>query len=472
MTPHFVLLLALGAPDAPLATSLPVTTSTTASALSLGEVLSSADALFPSLTAARADVDAAAGDVLAADGAFDPLWKTSATGVPVSGYPQVRVDSVIEAPTPLWGARFFGGYRYGVGKFQTYYGGRETWTGGELRAGAAVPILRNGPIDRRRANQARAELAREIAGLSFEQQRIELARMASVRYWEWVAAGQRREITRSLLKIAVERNKQLESRAGVGDVARFDQQDNLRALVQREALVVSAQRSLEQASFELSLYLRDDEGNPLMPADAQLPTALGEPVALEAPSPTEVLQRRPDYQRLLNQKKQAEVELRFAKNQLLPALDIAGVVSQDLGMSPRPEADSLGKTEVEVSALLEVPLLYRAPMGRMRAAEATLTRVNAQLRLASDRVSVDLRDAKSAMDAAGQRIEWARQEVEVSLKLENGERTRFDLGDSTQLFVNMREQTTVEARLREVDAVLDAQRARANMLAASAQLPQ
>lgn len=457
MTPYLFVVVALA--------------SDVSSPLSLGEVLSSADAMFPQLTAARADVDAAEAEVLSSDGAFDPLWKTSATGVPASGYPQVRVDSVIEAPTPLWGARFFGGYRYGAGKFQTYYGGRETWTGGELRAGAAVPILRNGPIDRRRANQARAELGRAIAGFSVEQQRIELARMATVRYWEWVAAGQRREIARELLKIAVDRNKQLESRTGAGDVARFDQQDNLRALVQREQLLVASQRSLDQAAFELSLYLRDENGDPLMPLETQLPNALPRPAELEAPAPDEVLARRPDYQRMLNQKKQAEVELRFAKNQLLPALDIAGVVSQDLGVSPRPEADSLGKTEVEVSALLEVPLLYRAPIGRVRAAEAALARVNAQLRFAGDRVSVDLRDAKNALDAAAQRIEWARQEVEVSQKLENGERTRFDLGDSTQFLVNLREQTTVEAQLREVDAVLDAHRARANLLAASAQMP-
>lgn len=457
MTPYLFVVVALA--------------SDVSSPLSLGEVLSSADAMFPQLTAARADVDAAEAEVLSSDGAFDPLWKTSATGVPVSGYPQVRVDSVIEAPTPLWGARFFGGYRYGAGKFQTYYGGRETWTGGELRAGAAVPILRNGPIDRRRANQARAELGRAIASFSVEQQRIELARMATVRYWEWVAAGQRREIARELLKIAVDRNKQLESRTGAGDVARFDQQDNLRALVQREQLLVASQRSLDQAAFELSLYLRDENGDPLMPLETQLPNALPRPAELEAPAPDEVLARRPDYQRMLNQKKQAEVELRFAKNQLLPALDIAGVVSQDLGVSPRPEADSLGKTEVEVSALLEVPLLYRAPIGRVRAAEAALARVNAQLRFAGDRVSVDLRDAKNALDAAAQRIEWARQEVEVSQKLENGERTRFDLGDSTQFLVNLREQTTVEAQLREVDAVLDAHRARANLLAASAQMP-
>ena len=86
-------------------------------------------------------------------------------------------------------------------------------------------------------------------------------------------------------------------------------------------------------------------------------------------------------------------------------------------------------------------------------------------------MSVDLRDAKNAFDAASQRIDWAKQEVDVSQKLENGERKRFDLGDSTQFLVNLREQTTVEAQLREVDAVLDAHRARANLLAASALMP-
>lgn len=441
------------------------------SELSLSAVLTSADALFPSIAAARADIDAADADALSADGAFDPLWKTSATGVPVSGYPQVRVDSVVEAPTPLWGTRFFAGYRYGAGKIQTYYGNRETWTGGELRAGAAVPLLRNGPIDRRRANQARAEIGRSLAVYSLEQQRIELSRLATIRFWEWVAAGRRLEIARSLLSIAEDRDQQLKTRAGAGDVARFDQQDNLRALVQREQLVVSAQRGLDQASFELSLYLRDDNGDPRMPTVERLPSVLPVPNALSAPEPVDVLLRRPDYLRLVDQKKQAEIELRFARNQVLPSLDIAGVVSQDLGVSPRPEADLLGRTEVEVSALLEVPLLYRAPIGRVRAAEAALAKVSAQLRLAADRVSVDLRDATSALDAASQRIEWARQEVDVSLKLENGERTRFDLGDSTQFLVNLREQITVEARLREVDAILDAHRARANLLAASGERP-
>jgi outer membrane protein TolC len=184
----------------------------------------------------------------------------------------------------------------------------------------------------------------------------------------------------------------------------------------------------------------------------------------------EALARRPEVQRVLTQKKQQEVELSFQKNQLLPALDLGLTFTQDLGNTPRPELEPLRKPELEVSALLEIPLLYRAPLGRIQAARAGVAKLDAQLQLARDRVAVDVRDALSALDAAHERIGFSRQEVAVSLQLEQGERTRFELGDSTLLFVNLREQASAEARLREIDAHNDFQKSTA-ALRASLALP-
>ena len=435
--------------------------------LSLDVVIDSTLETYPVLLAARADVEAADGDRLAAAGAFDPQWRTRAWNVPIGSYPQTRVDTIIEAPTPLWGTSFFGGYRFGSGKIQSYYGERETWSLGELRAGAVVPLIRNGPIDRRRATEARAVLAQSIAGLSRQQQELELVRLATNRYWEWVAAGTRRAVARALFDIARERDAQLATRAGVGDVAEFDRQDNKRALVQREALLVQAQRGVEQAALELSLFLRDGEGNPRMPIDDELPrlpdSLLTPDVDLDA-----AMARRPDVARLLDQKRAAEVELRFQQNQLLPSLDVGIAVSGDLGTRSAESYTPTQGTELEINAVLEVPLLFRAPVGRIQASRAALSKIDTQLRLARDRVSVEVRDGQSALKAALERVTLARQEVEVSLQLERGERKRFELGDGSLLFVNLREQTTVEARLREVDALLDGQRALASMRAALA----
>jgi len=118
--------------------------------------------------------------------------------------------------------------------------------------------------------------------------------------------------------------------------------------------------------------------------------------------------------------------------------------------------------------VLDVPLLYRAPIGRIRLVEAGLSKLEAQLRLAKDRVAADVKDARSALDAARERVKFTRQEVEVATKLEAGERQKFELGDSNLLFVNLRETQSAEARLREIDALLDYHRAVALFRAAVA----
>lgn len=459
----FVLLTVVTASDAPIRPQ---------GELLLHEVLRRADEAFPSLAAARFDVEGADGDRLSAEGAFDPMWRTRVFSAPISGYPQTRLDSVIEVPTPLWGASFFAGYRLGVGKIPDYYRERETLSGGEMRAGAVVPLLRNGPTDRRRATLARAELSQHLAGQSLVQQRLEVARLAGFRYWDWVAAGHRREIARTLLQTARDRDAQVAVRVKEGDVPLFEREDNLRALAQREAQLVQAQRAVEYNSLELSLFLRDSAGAPLAPEVERLPRVFPEPelATPEAPSLDAALARRPEVERLQTQKKQQELEVGLQKNQLLPALDLGVTFTQDFGNTPRPELEPLAKPELEVSAMLEVPLAYRAPLGRLQAARAGLARLEAQLQLARDRVAMELRDANSALSAATDRIVFARREVEVAMRLENGERTRFELGDSTLLFLNLREQATAEARLREVDSLSDYQKARVALRAAMGQL--
>jgi outer membrane protein TolC len=438
--------------------------------LMLDEVLDGAQASFPSLVAARAEVEVAEADALAAAGGFDPTLRARAWAIPVGGYPQTRLESVIDAPTPLWGTSLFAGYRLGTGKIADYYGERYTWSAGELRAGAVVPLLRNGPTDRRRTSLARAELGKRIAGLTVEHQRLEVTRLATFRYWEWVAAGQRRRVAQDLVKLALVRDRQLEGRARLGEVPVVERQENQRAVLQREAFLVQAQRAVEAAAFELSLYVRGGDGEPTLPDDHRLPLEVPEPsgAGFELEATDELLLRRPDVQRLTGQVEQAGLEVKLAQVQLLPALDLGLSVSQDLGKSPGPGYDALGKTELELSAVLEVPLLFREGRGRLSAAQAARAKLDAQLKLARERASAEVHDARSALNAAKARIGLQRKEISVAEQLEGAERTKFELGDSSLLLVNVREQATAEARLRQLDALIEAHKAEASLLAALA----
>jgi outer membrane protein TolC len=96
-----------------------------------------------------------------------------------------------------------------------------------------------------------------------------------------------------------------------------------------------------------------------------------------------------------------------------------------------------------------------AAEGRRDAARAGRARVSEQMRQARDRIAAEVRDARSAAEAARERVAAARREVELAREIEAIERARFEAGDGTLLLVNLREQATLEAAGREVDALAD-----------------
>ena len=437
--------------------------------LSLEDVRSSVERSFPLLKAAELEQTMASADLLSAEGGFDLSWKTRGTVTPVGYYDSTRVETMVEKPTAVWGASTFAGWKLGTGKFAVYDGRLETLEYGELRAGLNVPLWRNGPIDRRRANLARAELGKDIGGLSVAQQRIEFQRAAAHRYWGWVAAGRRLAIAKELLKNVTERDTGLAIRVDRGDLPPVERADNARAIEQRKAQLAVAQRGLEQATIELALFMRDGSGRPAPPAAERLPDTFPAPPAdrpaMGGGEVARAQSRRPEPQRLQLQLRQNQIEHDWANNQLAPGIDLQLAGSQDFGRSVAARPD-LSKPLFEVTLLIDIPLQTRLMRGRADAASAMVSRLEHQQRFALDRIEADVRDAHSAVRGAHERIEAARREIKLALELESAERTRFEQGDSHLLIVNLREQQTVEAELREVDALLDYHRAIADSRAA------
>lgn len=441
----------------------------TSTTLRLDDVLASAERSFPLFKAAELEQAVAASDLLSAEGGFDVTWKTRGTVTPIGYYESVRVESVIEKPTSLWGASAFAGWRLGTGDFAEYDGGQQTLDYGEFRAGINVPLWRNGPIDRRRANLARAELGADIAELSVAEQRLQLRRAAAHRYWLWVASGKRLRIAEALLRNVEARDAALAARVDQGDLPPIERTDNARAIEQRRAQVALARRGLEQAALELGLFVRDAQGEPSPPLMLQLPEDFPDlPTEQGEVSGSDLLlaqAQRPEARRFELQLRQSEIEFDWANNQLAPAFDLQLVGSQDFGPS-LPGRPDLSEPVLQATLLIEIPLQTRLMSGRADAASAMIRRFEHQQEFARERVNADVSDAQSGIRRARERIEAARREVQLALELENAERTRFDQGDSHILMVNIREQQTVEAELREVEAQLDYHRAFADLKAA------
>ncbi|MEB3223326.1 MAG: TolC family protein [Candidatus Sericytochromatia bacterium] len=433
-------------------------------------LLGGLEASYPPLASARAELQAAEALRTAAEGGFDPAWRTRAAVLPTAQYPHQRLDTSLEQPTPFWGATLFGGWRRGLGAFASYDGKLATNDGGEVRGGISLPLWRNGAIDRRRADLARADAAVTAAEAQLRTQRLEAARQAAARYWDWVAAGQRVAVARRWLGLAQRRDADLGAAVRAGALPALERQENERAVQQRVGHLALVERGLEQAAIELSLFWRDAAGAPRLPEPGLLPGRLPPMAPLaeallhaDLASAPDV---RPEPRRLEAALLQARIELALAENQLAPAVDVSVLGSQDLGAGDPGRATP----ELEAGLSLEVPLLARTPRGRIAQAGAAVAGLEAQLRFARDRVQAEVRDAASAVGATARRAEAAGRERAIAERLALAEAERLRLGEGSLFLVNLREQAAAEAAVREADALGEHQRARAQYEAAVGRL--
>ncbi|PRP92949.1 Outer membrane efflux protein [Enhygromyxa salina] len=423
--------------------------------LTLAEVLDAVAAADPRLVAAQKKIDAADGELLGARGGFDTKVAMRGLIQPLGYYQHGLVDVRVEQATPLWGLGVWSGWRLGLGEFAVYDGKLRTADAGELRAGVSLPVWQGGPIDRTRADISQARIGQQRAGLERDAKQLELEAKAAKAYWIWVTTGLELEIERSLLGIALERDGGLRRQIELGEVEAIVGTDNRRVILAREARVVGAEREFQAAALELSLFLRDARGEPDLAGAERLPLAFPElappgVVDIETEIQTAV-DRRPDLAAVHAGREQAEVELRLAKNLRSPAIDLSAWAAKDIGPGP---ADRL-PAELVAMVEIEVPIPLRKARGQLQAARAELGQIDAKLRFARDRVAVDVRDAHSALAAAYQRAQLAREQVDLAQTLARAELRRFELGAGDLLLVNLRELATATAAREQVEALAD-----------------
>ncbi len=431
----------------------------------LDDVITSVYASYPALDAAARERQIAAGKQLASMGKFDSNLVGQAISEPLGYYKNYRYDLGVKQYN--WGgSQTYAGYRLGRGFFEPWYLERDTNQGGEFKAGITLPFLRDRDIDKRRAAVFKAQLDQTAAEPIVQLEVIDAVRSASMTYWEWVASGQRAKIARELLQLAVDRQKGLEKRAALGEIAGIALVDNQRLIVSRQAKSIEAERKLQQSAIKLSLFFRDPLGTPLLVAPDQLPAdfpavTAPEPVA-ETIEVAQALQQRPELWLLSLESERAQVDVRQASNLLLPSIDGVMVASQDVG-APTKQIRDKSQFEMEAGAVIEVPLQRSEARGKLQSAQGKLAQISAKRRFTEQKIVAEVQGARTALAAEFAALEQARQSVSLARQMEEAEWKKFAQGDSDLLVVNLREQATADAEALVVDAA-------ANYFMAAAQL--
>ncbi len=422
--------------------------------LTLEKVFESVESAYPSVLLARKDTTIANNKLLSLQGSFDTMVNLKGEARPLGYYQNGAYDVFVEQPTTLWGSSFFGGFKIGGGKYASYEGKNETNELGEFRTGLEIPLLKDGLTDRRRTNIAQAEIKQYEAEMKVFKKLIESKQIASQKYWKWVSTGKVYKIQKDILTIALERDKSLLDSANLGQIPPIESTENKRVIFQREGSLLSAERSLQQASSELSIYYRNDKGLPFIPSLENMPDKLLDQDLVSTIKLEEdikkAFQKHPELKIITLNLQQAELELKYLDNQNLPEIDFSLAISQDLGKGSKTRDPFVMDTGI----ILKAPLQMRNARGKYYEQETIIEQLKLQESFLKEQIRVEVMNDYYALKASYQQLLLARKELKLALQLEKAEKDKFKFGDSNLLFINLREQTTADTMIREINALV------------------
>lgn len=436
----------------------------------LQEVLGSSLRHLPQVLAAQSSVEGRQALVLAAEGSFDPRIDGSLGGRLGGYYDGHGADAGFIQNFPLLNARAFAGYRIADGSFPVYENADQTLSGGEARAGIGLSLWRDRDIDERRAGVIESRLDLLAQSQELNAVKLKVLETAYVAYARWLMAARLLSAYEELLQLAEARGEALATQVQSGAVAEILQVENDQAILQRRALVVDARRQMDMAVQQLSLYVRDTDGNMLQPVYAptlQLPPE--QEALLERPVPelvAAVLEQRPEVRQLELAREQAGLDERLALNSMQPKIDLEYYASRDIGRGP---VNLLGTDNV-AKLSFSVPLRTRTASGKAAAARAERDSLGHSLRQLQDQLALDIRQAQLNLDATRELEQLAQDELDVSQRLAAAEEQRFTAGISDFFLLNVRERQVGEAQLKRVQAQLIHQMALAQFYAATMSL--
>jgi outer membrane protein TolC len=266
---------------------------------------------------------------------------------------------------------------------------------------------------------------------------------AAIIYWEWLAAGRTLRVQQQLLDLAKQRVAQIQELIKAERRAKVDELFNNVLIAQRLTKVIETQRKLQQSSFKLALFLRDSEGEPMVPPEVWLPTSfppLSESKNLDPQQQiNEALDRRPELIDLQLQNESVMWDRRLAQNQTMARLDFFNELSQDVGPANSKNFDKQ-PFESEFGLSYEYPWQLRKARGKLRATAAKMQQIDQKTRLQIDKISLEVQSAIVALQRSQEVIDQLVQVVQTQAQVLELQEIQFANGRIDLIELNLQEQ--------------------------------
>ncbi len=436
--------------------------------LQLSDVIASTYRAFPLLEIARLQSGVTAGQQTSAMGAYDVKLEYYSLSQPVGFYETYR-NGIGVARQLWWGGYASAGYRIGRGNFEPWYKERQTNDGGEFKVAFVQPLLQGRAIDPSRVELFQSNLRRQAVGPEIQSQILVAGLDAAKAFWLWVEIGNVLKAQERVLEIAVKRGEQLERTKAAGAASNLEISLNAQQIYERQLKVNETRQKFRDTAFKLSLFLRDESGGPMLAPPEWLPSDFPEiakvPVGDFQADFQKALGSRPELTLIELDRQTSRWDLTLARNQLLPNVDFSVQTIQNVGQGTSAINDK-GEFQVEAGVIGGVPIQRRKPIGKIQSTEAKLMQISQKLEYQRNKIGIELRTARNALDIAQQNVVAAKELVKQANITLSIFRRSLEAGRTDLFFLLTQEIKVNDSEVKLLEAERDFFTALASMQAA------
>lgn len=316
----------------------------------------------------------------------------------------------------------------------------------------------------RSANTTSIRIARNNQNISVSQFRESVIKVVTEIenfYWELAFAIEELEVKKRSLILAQDLLRRNKIQVKVGTLAPIEIVQAQASIASREAGVISAQRQVQDNEDRLKRALNIPThiaswNKRIHPKDQ--PKIIRRAPEIQK-SFVIALKNRPDYKEAKIDLENRNIQTRFAKNQLLPTLDLKGSIDLNgLDREFSGAVDDLGRGEFykwTIGITFEFPLSNRAARSTLLRRRMEKARALLSLKSLEQQIFLEVREAVRAILTAQKQVDSTRAaQVLVERQLE-AEEKKFAVGLSTNFQVLTFQDDLAAARSSKTRATID-----------------
>ncbi|WP_162343953.1 TolC family protein [Cyclobacterium salsum] len=318
---------------------------------------------------------------------------------------------------------------------------------GLFAVGAAVNLGKGLLIDQRRASLQQAKIYAQATEAERIQVLNDLYLQAVEVYWKWAGAHANLLVREEGLRLASIRFEGIKSSFEQGDLPAIDTVEAYTQVLSREIQLQKAQNDYFNRTQTLNVYLWDMDQNPLVIDPEIVPQQLEGyvPGLIDEQAFRELIARHPELQLLDYDLDHLEIERRYKAEQLKPVVKLKyNFLTENFG-----GLEGIGFMENNYKFGIQVssPLFLRKERGGLGLTKTKIAMVSNKRELKSQQLRAKLEQGITDYQVLNQQIATFRNNISGLERLVEGERVKFELGESSLFLINARETSLFDALL-------------------------